>query len=74
MHAPSTLAALALAAGRRALRRVTWRHGTRTTAGNPTAAMASRFLALRVRPANRDIPRAPDGTRPCGVPELGHGV
>ena len=62
--APSTLAALALAAGRRALRRVTWRHGTRTTAGNPTAAMASRFLALRVRPANRDIPRAPDGTLP----------
>jgi SRSO17 transposase len=62
--APSTLAALALAAGRRALRRVTWRHGTRRTAGNPTAAMASRFLALRVRPANRDIPRAPDGTLP----------
>jgi SRSO17 transposase len=62
--APSTLAALALAAGRRALRRATWRHGTRKTAGNPTAAMTSRFLALRVRPANRDIPRAPDGTLP----------
>ena len=32
--------------------------------GNPTAAMTSRFLALRVRPANRDIPRAADGTLP----------
>jgi SRSO17 transposase len=66
--APSTLAALALAAGRRALRRVTWRHGTRTGPHNPTAAMTSRFLALRVRPANRDIPRAPDATLPeCWV-------
>jgi SRSO17 transposase len=62
--APSTLAALALAAGRPALRRVTWRHGTHKHPGNPTAAMTSRFLALRVRPANRDIPRAPDGTLP----------
>nr|WP_281072864.1 IS701 family transposase [Pseudonocardia parietis] len=60
----STLAALALAAGRRALRRVTWRHGSRKTAGNPTAAMTSRFLALRVRPANREIPRGPDGSLP----------
>ena len=62
--AASTLAALTLAAGRRALRRVTWRHGTRKGPSNPTAAMTSRFLALRVRPANRDIPRAPDGTLP----------
>jgi SRSO17 transposase len=61
---PSTLAALALGAGRRALRRVTWRHGTRKTAGNPTAAMTSRFLALRVRPANRGIPRGVDGSLP----------
>jgi SRSO17 transposase len=61
---PSTLAALALGAGRRALRRVTWRHGTRKTAGNPTAAMTSRFLALRVRPANRGIPRDTDGSLP----------
>lgn len=62
--APSTLAALALTAGRRSLRRVTWRHGTRKGPGNPTAAMSARFLALRVRPANRDIPRAPDGSLP----------
>lgn len=61
---PTNLAALALAAGRRALRRVTWRHGTRTNTRNPTAAMKSRFLALRVRPANRDIPRHTDGTLP----------
>ncbi len=61
---PSNLTALALAAGRRGLRRTTWRHGTRKNPRNPTAAMASRFLALRVRPANRDIPRATDGTLP----------
>jgi SRSO17 transposase len=58
---PTTLAALALAAGRRELRRVTWRHGTRKNARNPTAAMTSRFLTLRVRPANRNIPRTPTG-------------
>jgi hypothetical protein len=62
--APSSLATLALVAGRRALRRVTWRHGTRTSTGNPTAAMTSRFLALRIRPVNRDIPRQPDGSLP----------
>ena len=38
---------------------VTWRQGTKATKGNPTAAMTSCFLAIRVRPANRDIPRAP---------------
>jgi SRSO17 transposase len=58
----ATLTGLALAAGRRALHRVTWRHGSHHNTGNPTAAMRSRFLALRVRPANRDIPRNPDGS------------
>ncbi|MGH3124773.1 MAG: IS701 family transposase, partial [Streptosporangiaceae bacterium] len=43
---------------------VTWRQGTRATKGNPDAAMTSHFLAIRVRPANRDIPRAGDGTLP----------
>ncbi len=43
---------------------VTWRQGTRATRGNPTAAMSSSFLAIRVRPANRDIPRADDGSLP----------
>lgn len=63
---PSTLAALALAAGAQ-LRQATWRHGTRTGPGNRTAAMKSRFLALRVRPANRHIPRAADGSAPPGL-------
>ena len=43
---------------------VTWRQGTRATTGNPDAAMTSHFLAIRVRPANRDIPRGPDGSLP----------
>jgi SRSO17 transposase len=46
------------------LRRVTWRHGSRRNAANPTAAMTSRFLALRIRPANRNIPRGADGALP----------
>ena len=43
---------------------VTWRQGTKATSGNPDAAMTSHFLAIRVRPANRDIPRGPDGSLP----------
>jgi SRSO17 transposase len=62
---PSNLRDLALAAGRQAARMVTWRHGTRATKGNPTARLRSRFLALRVRPANRDIPRAAGGSLPA---------
>jgi SRSO17 transposase len=61
---PTNLAALALAAGRRPLQSVTWRRGSRRNSANPTAAMRSRFLALRVRPANRAIPRLPDGSLP----------
>lgn len=61
---PTNLAGLALAAGRGALRQVTWRRGSRKNTRNPTAAMRSRFLALRVRPANRAIPRNADGTLP----------
>jgi SRSO17 transposase len=61
---PSTLKTLALAAGRGALHQLTWRHGTRTNPTNPTAAMRSRFAAIRVRPANRHIPRQPDGSLP----------
>jgi SRSO17 transposase len=61
---PSSLCALVLEAGRKACRHVTWRHGTKRTPGNRTAAMRSRFTALRVRPANRDIPRAEDGSLP----------
>jgi len=61
---PVSLRELALAAGRGALRQVTWRHGTKKTADNPNAAMRSRFMAIRVRPANRNIPRNPDGSLP----------
>jgi SRSO17 transposase len=60
---PANLRQLAIAcADRVAL--VTWRQGTKATTGNPDAAMTSCFLAIRVRPANRDIPRAPDGSLP----------
>jgi SRSO17 transposase len=62
---PSNLRALVLTAGRRATRTVTWRQGTRKTMGNPTARMRSRFLAIQVRPANRDIPRGADGSLPA---------
>jgi SRSO17 transposase len=44
---------------------VTWRQGTRATKGNPSAAMTSHFVAIRVRPGNRDIPRAGDGSLPA---------
>jgi SRSO17 transposase len=62
---PVTLRELALSAGRTAAHQVTWRHGTRKTKDNPTAALRSRFLAIRVRPANRDIPRGADGSLPA---------
>jgi SRSO17 transposase len=60
----TNLRALALAAGQQTLRTITWRHGTKATADNRRAAMRSRFLAIRVRPANRDIPRGEDGALP----------
>ncbi|MFF4621984.1 transposase [Nonomuraea jabiensis] len=53
--APSSLRELALAAGRSSLRQVSWRQGTKKSKSNPTATMRSRFLVLRVRPANSDI-------------------
>ena len=62
-HPPASLRQLALAHAAHA-RPVTWRQGTKTSPGNPTAAMTSCFLAIRVRPANRDIPRATDGSLP----------
>jgi SRSO17 transposase len=43
---------------------VTWRHGTKNSPTNTTASMRSRFLAIRVRPANKDIPLNPDGSLP----------
>jgi SRSO17 transposase len=60
---PVTLRQLAIASADK-IAQVTWRQGTRATTGNPDAAMTSHFLAIRVRPANRDIPRADDGSLP----------
>jgi SRSO17 transposase len=62
--APATLRQLALAHADTAAP-VTWRQGTKATNGNPTAAMTSHFVAIRVRPASRRIPRAPDGSLPA---------
>ena len=62
---PANLKKLAMEAGRKALRQVTWRQGTKKTAGNPTAKMRSRFMALPIRPANRNIPRDAGGTLPA---------
>ena len=61
--APVSLRQLAIAHADQ-IQPVTWRQGTRVTKGNPDAAMTSWFLAIRVRPANRDIPRADDGSLP----------
>lgn len=47
-----------------ALQVVSWRTGSRRRRGNPSGLMSSRFLATRVRPANRTIPKDPDGTLP----------
>lgn len=47
-----------------ALQVVSWRTGTRRRRDNPRGLMSSRFIATRVRPANRTIPKEPDGTLP----------
>jgi SRSO17 transposase len=47
------------------VRPVTWRRGTRTSKDNPDASMTSWFLAIRVRPASRHIPRAADRSYPA---------
>ena len=60
---PVNLRQLAIASADK-VQPVTWRQGTKATKSNPDAAMTSHFLAIRVRPANRDIPRAADGSVP----------
>jgi SRSO17 transposase len=60
---PANLRQLAIAHAD-TIQQVTWRQGTRATSGNPGALLTSWFLAIRVRPANRDIPRAADGSLP----------
>jgi SRSO17 transposase len=60
---PASLRTLAIANADK-VRPVTWRRGTRKARGNPDALMTGHFLAIRVRPANRDIPRDGDGSLP----------
>jgi SRSO17 transposase len=62
--APASLRQLAIAHAD-TIQQVTWRHGTKATSSNPTAAMTSHFIAIRVRPASRRIPRAADGSLPA---------
>ena len=54
---PGSLLTLALAAGADAAVELCWREGTK-------GSLRSRFLALRVRPANKDIPRDERGALP----------
>jgi SRSO17 transposase len=61
---PVSIKKIALTAGAATAEPLTWREGTKTSPDNPTAAMTSQFVALRIRPANRDIPRASDGVLP----------
>jgi SRSO17 transposase len=62
---PVSIKSLALEAGREAFTEVGWRTGSRPRPGNPEAVMTGKFLAMRVRPANRAIPRGPDGSLPA---------
>jgi SRSO17 transposase len=61
--APASLRQLAIAHADQ-VQQVTWRQGTKTSKINPAATMTSHFLAVRVRPASRRIPRADDGSLP----------
>ena len=61
---PVTVRQLAIAAAAQ-VRPVTWRHGTKISTGNPDAAMTGCFLAIRVRPAGKPIPRAADRSLPA---------
>jgi SRSO17 transposase len=61
---PVTLRQLAIAAAGQ-VQPVTWRQGTKTSKDNPGAAMASSFLAVRVRPASRHITREADRSFPA---------
>lgn len=64
---PVSAKALAIAAGRDAYTEITWRHGSRTTNSNPKAEMTGHFTALTFRPANRHIPKNPDGDLPVAL-------
>jgi len=61
---PANLRQLAIASAGQ-IQPVTWRQGSKASRGNHHAAMTSHFVAIRVRPANRDIPRAGDSSLPA---------
>jgi hypothetical protein len=50
--------------GRDTFTEITWHTGPRASEDDPTVAMTGRFPALPVCPANRTIPRDPDGSPP----------
>lgn len=59
---PRSVKELVIAAGRKAARPVQWREGSRPGTGRSGfKRMYSRFVALRIRPAGREIVRATDG-------------
>jgi len=62
---PASVKALIAGLPADAFQTITWRRRTRTGPGNPDAAMRSRFTTLRIRPANRNIPRQGDGSLPA---------
>jgi SRSO17 transposase len=59
---PRSVKELVIAAGRKAARPVQWREGSRPGTGRPgRKRMYSRFVALRVRPAGREVRQTADG-------------
>lgn len=61
-EAAQTVKKLVIQAGKRAARPVQWREGSRPDSGRSgLKRMYSRFVALRVRPAGREIRKAADG-------------
>ncbi|WP_055593343.1 IS701 family transposase [Streptomyces hirsutus] len=59
---PQSVKELVIAAGRKAARPVQWREGSRPGAGRSgRKRMYSRFVALRIRPAGREIRQTTDG-------------
>ncbi|UVF76857.1 IS701 family transposase [Gordonia mangrovi] len=61
---PASCKELVIAAGRAAATEITWRQPTNPDPTAHATVMRSRFVTLRIRPANRDIPRAADGSLP----------
>jgi SRSO17 transposase len=59
---PRSVKALVIDAGRKAAKSVSWREGSRPGTGRSgRKRMYSRFVALRIRPAGREVRQAADG-------------